>query len=140
MKRVVREWIDKAEEDLRAAEVLTSSPHPLHDQICFFCQQSAEKFLKALLEDRGDHIERTHDLDRLLSQLLPHYPGLKSLRRGLVFLTNFAVATRYPGDHATRRQVIAAQRWATRVQAECLAILRPPTSRKPRPSPRPNSP
>ena len=42
------------------------------------------------------------------------------LRRGLVFLTDFAVDTRYPGDRTTKRQAAAAQRWAERVRLDNL--------------------
>ena len=31
--------------------------------------QSAEKYLKALLEELGIYVEKTHDLDRLLTPL-----------------------------------------------------------------------
>ena len=50
MKRMTREWIRKAEDDFRAAGVLAAGSEPFHDQVCFHCQQSAEKYLKALLE------------------------------------------------------------------------------------------
>jgi HEPN domain-containing protein len=62
----------------------------LHDQISFSCQQLAEKYLKALLEELGTDVEKTHELVRLLTPLLPRYPALRSLRRGLSFLTKFA--------------------------------------------------
>jgi len=67
------------------------------DQICFHCQQSAEKYLKALLEELGEPVPKIHDLDELLALLLPHYPQLSALARGLALLTTFAVAARYPG-------------------------------------------
>jgi len=41
----------------------------------------------------------------------------------MLFLSNFAVETRYPGDNATKRQAIAALRWAGRVRAEARVIL-----------------
>jgi hypothetical protein len=66
----------------------------------------------------------------LRNLLLPHYPSLNSFRRGLTFLTEFAVETRYPGKTATKRQATAALRWAERVRAEARALLglrpRPP--------------
>jgi HEPN domain-containing protein len=95
----------------------------LHDQSCFFCQQAAEKYLKALMEEIGLTIPRTHLLKSLLAQLAAHYHGLNPLRRGLVFLTRFAVGTRYPGDNATRRQAQAALRWAERVRTTCRGLL-----------------
>ena len=103
MKKSTREWLRKAEADYRAAQKLERGNDPLHDQSCFFFQQAAEKFLKALLEELGLSIPRIHRLQDLLPLLLPHHSSLRGLRRGLVFLTRFAVGTRYPGDNATKR-------------------------------------
>ena len=74
---------------------------PKHDVVCFDCQQSAEKYLKALLEELGLAVPRIHSLDDVLSLLVGHHSGLRSLRRGLIFLTDFAVEVRYPGDSAS---------------------------------------
>jgi hypothetical protein len=49
--------------------------------------------------------------------LLPHHPSLRSQRRGLAFLSQFAADVRYPGDHASKRQAAAALRWAGKVRA-----------------------
>jgi len=99
------------------------SKTPLHDGVCFHCQQCAEKYLKALLNDCGLAIPRIHNLDDLLSLLLLHYPKLRSLRRGLIFLTDFAVDFRYPGDNASKRQATAALRWAEQIRSACRALL-----------------
>ena len=59
----------------------------------------------------------------LLALLAPHHPSLRSLWRGLAFLTQFAVEARYPGFDATKRQAEAALRWATRVRTDARKIL-----------------
>jgi HEPN domain-containing protein len=48
--RLVREWIEKAEEDLLTAQVLmsTSENRPVNN-VCFHAQQCVEKYIKALL-------------------------------------------------------------------------------------------
>src|SRR5437879_445067 len=96
MKRMTREWIRKAEDDYRGAGKLASGRDRLHDQVCFHCQQCAEKYLKALLEELNLSIPKTHDLEDLLDRLLPYYGLLSGNRRGLRFLTAFAVDPRYP--------------------------------------------
>jgi HEPN domain-containing protein len=90
------------------------------------------KYLKALLDELGLVIEKTHDLEWMLDRLLPSYPALRSVRRGLSFLTQFAVGIRYPGENAKKRQAAAAARWAGLVRDACRAILvgRPPRGRK----------
>ncbi|MBI1904191.1 MAG: HEPN domain-containing protein [Planctomycetia bacterium] len=59
----------KAEADYRGAARLAHGAEPLHDLVCFHCQQSAEKYLKALFEEVGQRVPRTHDLDALLTLL-----------------------------------------------------------------------
>jgi HEPN domain-containing protein len=88
--------------------------------------------LKALLVELGLAVPRTHNLEDLLGMLRPHHPELYDLRRGLLFLSRFAVDVRYPGFHARRRQADAARRWAGRVRTETRRILGLRT-RKPRP-------
>ncbi|MFL5339770.1 MAG: HEPN domain-containing protein [Gemmataceae bacterium] len=124
MKRMTREWVRKAEDDFRLASLVAGQSGQFHDQICFHCQQSAEKYLKAVLEERGQAVPRTHSLDELLTQLLPYYPALGRHRRGLRFLTGFAVDPRYPLLRTTKRQARSALRWAGRVRDECRGLLR----------------
>ena len=116
MKRMTREWVRKAEADYRLAAKLAKESESFHDQLCFHCQQSAEKYSKALLQELGLGIPRTHILRDILDLLIPHHDELRSLRRGVKFLTRFAVGTRYPGERASKRQAAAALRWAGRVR------------------------
>ncbi len=132
MKRTTREWVRKAEADYRLAAPIARGSEPFHDQLCFHCQQSAEKYGKALLEELGQLVPKTHDLDQLLNLLRPFHSTLGLLRRGLLFLTDFAVDTRYPGNRATKRQAGSALRWAGRVRDACRTLLGigPPRRRK----------
>lgn len=123
MKKATREWVKKAEGDHMLAKQAARSTVPLHDGVCFHCQQCAEKYLKGLLEELGLAVPKIHDLEQLLTVLVPHYPALRSLRRGLVFLTDFAVETRYPGTSASKRQAAAALRWMLRVRTAACPLL-----------------
>ena len=93
----------KAEDDLLGARRLATNNPPLHDLICFHCQQSAEKYLKGLLQEWGVVPPRTHNLDILLSLLVPFDSNLSTLRRKLKSLTRYAVDFRYPDERATKR-------------------------------------
>lgn len=132
MKPATREWVAKAEEDWLAAGELRESPHRLHDQVCFHCQQCAEKYLKALLEEKNQPIPKTHDLEHLVDRISPLDPPLKLPKRGLEFLSDFAVDARYPGSRATKREAVAAIRWAGRIRDTCRTTLgiRPRRRRK----------
>ena len=97
---------------------------PPKDAICFHCKQAAEKYLKAILQETNAPIDRADSRPRSDSLwLLPHFPALRSLRRGVAFLTDFAVETRYQGKNASKRQMRAVLRWAERVRTECRKAL-----------------
>jgi HEPN domain-containing protein len=123
MKKTTREWVKKAEEDYEVAKQGHRSKVPVHDSVCFHCQQCAEKYLKGLMEEAGLSVPKTHFLDELQIALAPYHPALRSLRRGLLFLTNFAVDFRYPGSNARKRQAVAALRWVHRVRTQARSLL-----------------
>lgn len=113
MKIDTRAWVKKAEDDFQVAHLLYQRQHTYHDQLAFHCQQSTEKYLKALLEEAGVLIPKTHNLAALAVLVAPHFPGVKKHQRGMIFLTRFAVSSRYPGEDVTKRQATASLRWAT---------------------------
>lgn len=123
MKRMTREWVKKAEEDWVLAKQGGRSTIPVHDGVCFHCQQCAEKYLKGLMEELGLAVPRTHDLDVLLTELVAHHAVLRQFRRGLLFLSDFAVDARYPGSNASKRQAVAALRWADRLRTLARGLL-----------------
>ena len=123
MKKTTREWVKKAEQDYVLARQGSRSKVPVHDGVCFHCQQCAEKYLKGLMEELGLPVPKTHDLDTLLTALVSSYSTLRSLRRGLLFLSDFAVDPRYSGKSASKRQAVAALRWADRVRTPARALL-----------------
>jgi HEPN domain-containing protein len=123
MQSLTAEWVDKAENDYRAAVLLVRSHERFHDQVCFHCQQSAEKYLKALLQELGLPVPRTHNLLALRTLLLPHHDFVRPLRRGLDFLSRFAVGPRYPLYDARKRQAASALRWAGKVRHACRHLL-----------------
>ena len=50
-------------------------------QVRVICQQAVEKYSKALLQELGLHVPKSHVLEDLFNLLLPHHPTLKPLRR-----------------------------------------------------------
>jgi len=123
MKRLTARWVRKAEDDIRGARSLEQSKPTLNDLICFHCQQSAEKYLKALLQEWGLVPPRIHNLVDLLNLLLHSDATLRTLRRQLASLSNYAVDFRYPGDNASRKQALTALRHAENVRQEIRARL-----------------
>ena len=92
-----KEWIEFAERDYAIALHLSKTFLPLPaENICYSCQQAAEKSLKALLAYNEADIPKTHDIE-LLHELCRKYTNqlqfdIKITRT----LTRFATKSRYP--------------------------------------------
>ncbi len=118
MKAATRDWIKKAEGDwLAALDLSRRRKLPLPDSVCFHCQQSAEKYLKARLEEAGIHSPKTHNLEKLLALVLVVEPMWSSLLSILKNLSGYAVDFRYPGNEASKQEAKTAL-------AECRAVRR----------------
>ena len=138
MKPTTREWIEKAEADLRSAtREYRARNRPNFDAACFFSQQCLEKCLKARLSEADVAFPRTHDLEALLDLALPLEPLWESFRAVLADLTSYAVAFRYPGEAATREMARTAVKVAGSVSGRMrqdmgVRLVSPTTGRKPR--------
>jgi len=96
---ILQQWIDKAKEDLRVAEYLSAMHHPTPDEIiCFHCQQSAEKYFKAVLFANDIEPPNSHDLKRLLEMCQPYNAEFSKLSSNAYVLTRYGVMPRYPNE------------------------------------------
>lgn len=94
----VRNWIRKAESDLKIGKDEMATDEPATDAVCFHMQQCCEKYLKLFLIFHGEEIPRTHNLAALVNhctKLVGDFQELIEL--GVDRLTDFAVDIRY-GD------------------------------------------
>jgi len=95
--QVTREWVGKAEEDLKAATyLLRSGREAPAGAVCFHAQQCVEKHIKALLSFKGIPFPKTHDIARLVA-LLPVGAAVELAAEESRRLTHYATAARYPG-------------------------------------------
>jgi HEPN domain-containing protein len=91
-------WVEKAEHDLQAGElILREGDEAFHDTACFHAQQSVEKYLKALLTHLNVEFPYTHDI-RVLLQRVNSRMTLDIDIASLIALNRYAIQTRYPGD------------------------------------------
>jgi HEPN domain-containing protein len=118
MQPATAEWVAKAEGDFTTAlREYRARKSPNYDAACFHAQQCAEKYLKALLQERGIEFDKTHDLIRL-ANLMKQPIGLAGLRQKLAMLSAAAVEFRYPGEMATREIAMEAIRTCKAVRTE----------------------
>jgi HEPN domain-containing protein len=96
---VMRQWVQKAENDLKnAAHTLKLGQDCPTDTVCFHAQQCIEKYLKALLVWHGIEFARIHHISALVALLPIRFrPDLTPEEQER--LTDYAVSTRYPGDY-----------------------------------------
>ena len=128
MKRQTAKWVRKAETDWKVAHKLAVETPPPRDVVCFHSQQAAEKYLKALLQENGLVVPRTHELADIVDLLLPTFASLARLRRRAGAMTRYAVDYRYPGEMASKRQMEAALRHVDQIRLECRNKLNLPPS------------
>lgn len=96
---VIRQWVQKAENDLKnAAHTLKLGADCPTDTVCFHAQQCVEKYIKALLVLRGTEFLRIHHVSALMA-LLPMRVRPDLTPEEQERLTDYAVSTRYPGDY-----------------------------------------
>lgn len=121
---VAREWILKAENDLKTAtHVLKLGEHCPTDSVCFHAQQCVEKYVKAVLALAGTDFPKTHDLERLIA-LSPEEsrPSLSPQEQAV--LTEYATGARYPGWGEIRlTEARKAVNLARRVRKDLRAAL-----------------
>jgi HEPN domain-containing protein len=96
LKIYLKQWIEKAEEDLQVVHQLMTMDNRPKGAIGFHCQQAAEKFLKTFLVYHQSDVPKTHNIEFLLEQCKitdPEFPDID-----LHNITDFGVEIRYPGD------------------------------------------
>ena len=117
MNPLTIEWVTKAEGDFATAgRELRVRRSPNYDAVCFHAQQTAEKYLKALLQESDHQVPRTHILLDLLSLCLPIDESLLLIQNDLNMLDGYAVQFRYPGQSADRSEARAAYKNAIAVR------------------------
>lgn len=96
-KALVDQWLKRAHSNLERAKAGQVSEEILFEDLCFDCQQAAEKSIKALLVHLDIEFEKIHSISKLLKQvegiIVPE--EIKDAAE----LSVYAVDTRYPGDY-----------------------------------------
>lgn len=90
-------WLEVALEDFRVAEMGLSRDFLALRTSVFHAQQCAEKVIKTLFIVGNRKIIRTHDL-WLLAQKVQDICDLSAHSEDLQWLSEWAIAGRYPGD------------------------------------------
>jgi HEPN domain-containing protein len=96
---VAREWIAKAENDLKnATHTLKLGAEGPIDTVCFHAQQCVEKYVKAFLVASEIAFPQTHDVETLVG-LMPKHARVSLTVEQQRRLTDYATVMRYPGPY-----------------------------------------
>ncbi|MGH9831362.1 MAG: HEPN domain-containing protein [Blastocatellia bacterium] len=105
MKQITREWIDKAEADwISAQRMLRARKKPHYETVCFQAHESAEKYLKARLQEAGVAFDRTLSLKKTMKLVFSVEPDWKSLPEDLSKLSPYTIDYLYPGKQANKAE------------------------------------
>lgn len=96
IKNLVKKWIEKADKDLLSAERELTFDDPITETVCFHCQQTAEKYLKAFLIYHQIYFSKTHKIKDLLDLCCTKDSSFKEKLEEADNLTDYAVEIRYP--------------------------------------------
>jgi HEPN domain-containing protein len=130
-RKVVAEWVAKAEDDVVGITRLLAEPVGCPTGlVCFCAQQCAEKYLKAVLVARAIDFPKVHDIERIVS-LLPAGIRVPLTVEEQRQLTSYAVVSRYPGvgGPISLTEARRAVRLAKRVRAAVRKHLPKPAGR-----------
>jgi HEPN domain-containing protein len=109
MNELTLEWIDKAENDfVVATELLNLRLEATTDAICYHCQQCAEKYAKAYLQQCSIEFPRTHNLSQLLTLCEDHDQTFAKILLAMRALNSYSVEVRYPGRFTSLEEAEAA--------------------------------
>ena len=117
MHAITKEWIEKAEHDYITAGLVIDHKEPLADVACFHSQQSAEKYLKAYLQENQVDFPYRHPLLPLLELCISIDEAFELLRDDLRRLDAYAIAVRYPGIYISVDIANSALDSATKIRS-----------------------
>ena len=93
---VVEEWFAKAEEDYQFVSKYLPEENEFFAQLCFHCQQAAEKYFKTYIVAQKLPLRKTHDLKILTKLCVQGDTSFRQLGEEATLLNPYYVDTRYP--------------------------------------------
>ena len=96
--KLVKDWLRFARENILFAHSGMKEDYAPYHTICFLCQGSAEKYLKAFLIWKGWELKKIHDMGDLLAFCIEFEPGFEDLKEECGLLNEYITEARYPDD------------------------------------------
>ena len=121
--KLIKNWLSFARENLLFAKAGMKEYFSPYHTVCFMCQGSAEKYLKAFLLWKGWKLKRTHDLSELLDLCREYDDSFEHLFPECELLNEYITEGRYPshlpfesiGEDDAKEAIEAAEKIAKHV-------------------------
>jgi HEPN domain-containing protein len=94
-KAHAEEWLIKGDHDIEMAQLLYNE-RGYTETIAFLIQQAVEKYVKGFLVFRGVKPKRTHDLERLLDDVIEIDKSFEKFIGMGTKITKYYIDSRYP--------------------------------------------
>jgi HEPN domain-containing protein len=96
--KLIKDWLSLARENLLFARAGMKEDFSPYHSICYMCQGSAEKYLKAFLLWNDWQLKKTHDMSELLDYCYEYNNSFERLFPECEMLNEYVIEGRYPGD------------------------------------------
>src|SRR3989339_1832907 len=120
----IKEWIKLAVHDMETADLLIKEKGHA-DIIIYHLHQAIEKFLKALTIKSNKQVAKVHFLDKLLAEIIDHYPKLNDIKEYVLEINLYLPKLRYPyGDEIKLEEAEGLYNKFGHVKEVLLSILK----------------
>lgn len=109
-QKLAKEWFNIGEEELKFAKASFEDLGAFYPQICFQCQQAAEKYLKGFLVYHKKRFPKIHDLTQLVKLCSKIDKSFLNLLKEADILSQYYLTSRYPLEYppASKREAAEA--------------------------------
>ena len=118
--KLIENWLRFARENILYARAGMKEDFAPYHSICFLCQGSAEKYLKAYLIWNGWELKKIHNMNNLLAFCTDYDSTFENLREECVLLNKYITETRYPGaftfENINKNEAIEAIDAASKIE------------------------
>ena len=132
-KDLIKAWIYKGKDDLLFAKASFEETE-FYDQICCLCQQSVEKYIKAVIiamKGEIDRKEKIHNLN-ILADKCKTLIDLSQFKEELRMLTQAYIPARYPdechlnafSEKEAKDSIESAERIVNFIEEKLMGILK----------------
>lgn len=107
--KLAKDWFLIGQDELNFARAGLDDFDAFYSQICFLCQQSAEKYLKGFLVYHNTEFPKIHDLVELIRLCSKKNKSIRAFLDDAAILSQYYLISRYPPGYKQAGRIEAEQ-------------------------------